>query len=479
MSANDNDNQFETLRDDESRSEEESSAGDSTADFFVGDDDVDPKGEDERTELTSQGLDNLAKVHPEDQGVPIFNTSNRELGVQEVAKGQGEGLGAGGDGRILPNLGRPPLSTTGRGMENREAMKMNDLDSYQGNSSVSTLPQSRKEGPVSGEITKVDRLSPMKPRENSGLLTQGPKIHESARAPLNRGGPQEGKASGQKPSTREVVQPQTLARHKEKGEVQGFSWESAAEDDWEEGSLDAGGRTWAEVDEELSTQAEVLERALSRVLEDMKKVSDRRNQHLREGEERGLAEAREALAEEINEGGSLVRFLLLDAEDKGALKMRPVDLAESFARDWTGTWAAVEDSKKTSFDMGEVQQVMLSVDEHLHDMWEDLTGALGPEVMDEFLNTHLILAVGLSGGRGISREVARVFPQDKAADIISWYHRLSHALTEISRSKYLEGQGLACLGDFMEKYPGPHALMLHRPGAYAQVSKRGMTTMSV
>ena len=81
MSANDNANQFETLRDDESRSEEESSAGDSTADFFAGDEDIDPTGKDERTELTSLGLDNLARVHPEDQGVPIFNTSNRELGV--------------------------------------------------------------------------------------------------------------------------------------------------------------------------------------------------------------------------------------------------------------------------------------------------------------------------------------------------------------------------------------------------------------
>ena len=67
MSANDNANQFETLRDDESRSEEESSAGDSTADFFAGDEDIDPTGEDERTELTSLGLDNLARVHPEDQ----------------------------------------------------------------------------------------------------------------------------------------------------------------------------------------------------------------------------------------------------------------------------------------------------------------------------------------------------------------------------------------------------------------------------
>jgi hypothetical protein len=68
----DDNNVFENLRDDESRSEESSEIGDSTADFFVDDSEETLPG----ARASGQRPDDLGEVDTkEGQSVSIFNTS--------------------------------------------------------------------------------------------------------------------------------------------------------------------------------------------------------------------------------------------------------------------------------------------------------------------------------------------------------------------------------------------------------------------
>ena len=55
----------------------------------------------------------------------------------------------------------------------------------------------------------------------------------------------------------------------------------------------------------------------------------------------------------------------------------------------------------------------------------------------------------------MTREAAKLFPQEAAGDIVEWYLRFVTALLELERLKGMMDSGLGQLGLFLDKYPGP------------------------
>jgi hypothetical protein len=75
--------------------------------------------------------------------------------------------------------------------------------------------------------------------------------------------------------------------------------------------------------------------------------------------------------------------------------------------------------------------------------------------LSNLVSRHNILENGLLHPGRISREVARLFPKERAGEIMAWYQRLVVGLTEMKRVKELEAFSLNALGNFIMDYPGP------------------------
>ena len=441
----DDKNVFENLRDDESRSEDSSEMGDSTADFFV--DDREPI-EDEAM-ASGQRPEDLGKVDTEEgQSVSIFNTSGPELEVRGKGSGQSVAKSGPKDGRIRgPHL----AAVWPEGMEDRRGMRMGDLDSYQGTTVTGSTNQDRggPRRPGGGEITTAEGLTD-EPQAGTGHLTHA-LFPRTARLPPIRGSEQDGKTSGPKSSTEAKNLPRQSEWPKGKGGVK-MEWES---EDEEESDKELSEKDqWRADAESLDVAAEDAERELERALERCRAISLARSAHFAAGDEEGIARTRDALARGYAQDGNLVSLLLLDAEDQEALKFRPSDFVPGLVETWRADVGLFWRSKGTEFGKAEVMGVLDQATGLLKGWEEDLGAGCGAEVAAQLMERRA-LTEGLKGGKGVSPLAARLFPRESASEIMEWYLRLTSGLLEAQRLKGVARMAQEQLEGFVHLYPGP------------------------
>ena len=439
--SNDN-NVFETLRDDEDRSVEESEMGSSTADFL----------EEDRESNSGQAPgprpDDLSDVDTKvGQSVSIFNTSGLVPGVEEKENGDFAIRRNPRDGRVPTG---PLLAAVWpEGMSDPRGIKMGDLASYQG-TTVSGLTHPGQ-GPRGGDLTRVEGL-PDGPHARSGQVTQA-MFRNPARLPPFRGSEQDGKASGQKPSTEAKILPQQSERPRGKGGVK-MEWESSDEEEARDDLLSLKDQ-WLAEGERLDEAAEEGEKTLMRVMNHVRAVALDRDAHFEAGDEGGIAFTRAKLSREFAEEGDLMGLLLLEAEDQGALKLRPSDLVHGLMEDWNANWELFLASKKTEFSKEDVMEVLGQATGLIEDWRDELGAACGPDAVIQLMERHRALTEALAGKKGVSPLAARLFPREVAGEIMEWYARLLAGLMEVQRLREVTRKAVGCLGGFLQNYPGP------------------------
>jgi hypothetical protein len=450
----DDNNVFENLRDDESRSEESSEIGDSTADFFVDDSEETLPG----ARASGQRPDDLGEVDTkEGQSVSIFNTSGPELEVRRKESGQESARQGPKDGRIQ---GPRQAAIWPEGMIDSRGMKMGDLDSYQG-TTVSGLTYQDRGGskrPGGGEITKAERLTD-EPRAETGHLTHA-MFSRTARLPPIRGSEQDGKASGLKPSTNAKILPQQSEWPKVKGGVS-MEWES---DDEGEGDQELSMKDqWLAEGKLLDEAAGEAEAELEEAMARCRAIAQARTAHFDAGDEGGIARTRGELARGYAQDGNLVKMLLLEAEDQEALKLRPSDFVQGLNQAWHSDVELFLRSKNTEFSKGDVMDILDKATELLG-IWEkDLAAVCGDEAAMLLRERHRALTNGLMGKKGVSPLAARLFPRESAGEIMEWYLRLTSGLLEAQRLKEATRNAVDLLGGFVQQYPGPNGAIRAEP----------------
>jgi hypothetical protein len=178
---------------------------------------------------------------------------------------------------------------------------------------------------------------------------------------------------------------------------------------------------------------------------------DRTTVHFEQGDERGLAATREWMSEEYRNKGNIIPMLLLDAEDWGALKMSANDLAAGLAASMQGDWELCRLSKKTAFERARggaggahEEGVGAATQQVGRRSGRDCRRGPGNHIQEAAPG----LVTGVAQRQRSDQGGCKAIPSGvgrRHHGVV--YIRLVTALLELS--------GLAQLGPFLEKYPGP------------------------
>ena len=444
-------NQYDNLNYEEEKSDEESSMGDSTRDFIV--DESRDGVQDQTAGQLVQSSDTLANVDASNvSGVSIFNTSVIEQVNEEKESGADRNVVNALRKRFAagtaPNEGPRMMATMSLG-------DLNQTNSIPGTTvTVETSNGQNEEPPPGGQRTTADGFAGGAPgfggvtRTLHGALTAG--------APPGRDHPGESATLDQRPLFHQDKKPQVPDRSKKaKGGVDmkwEMNWDKEGEKEASRLSIkDQWGaeRTRLQLEEALSV--EDVEVALLKAQE----WAAERSAHLRRGDEDWLATSRQKLKQEYSEEGTLIPMLLVDAEDWEVLDLSRADLLPGLTASFQGDWELLSLSKGTSFEQQDVFNLLEKVSELLPKWARELAKFVGPEEVEKLIERHSILAKGLLSGTAVTREAAKLFPQEAAGDIVEWYLRFVTALLELERLRGMMDSGLGQLGLFLDKYPGP------------------------
>jgi hypothetical protein len=209
------------------------------------------------------------------------------------------------------------------------------------------------------------------------------------------------------------------------------------------------------VKSEKSVASELLqqERDLVEVIDRITQTHHERNADLGK-EDAGIGERRRRFVDELRQGAAM-NLILVSAEEQEDLKIGPSDLVANLNESWALQWESFDLSKEVEFGRVDIQRIMADVSGLLHELGPVLVDNLGQDGYHDLMNRHGILEKGLLHPGRISREVARLFPRERAGEIMAWYQRLVVGLTEMKRVKELEAFSVTALGNFIMDYPGP------------------------
>jgi len=442
-------NRVDIIGDGEERSVEGSEMGASTQDFFLDDENFEDAGP------PAQNSNILADQSTgESPGVSIFNTlASAKVDRDRLRIQDEEKRGAGSTPFLQSILSRRDLGRGDPAMIRGELELSDSAPATIVTAAMDSQKEKTRELPPDGQMTKADGLADQA-RGRAGEMTQNLLATMTAGAPSGREG-QGVETNGHESGVSLMKKPPKSARPKERGGV-AMMWESNVDDgDEKELSLKTTKDQWGAEGARLEKAADQVTEDLESALLSAESAARDRTVHFEQGDERGLAATREWMSEEYRNEGNIIPMLLLDAEDWGALKMSANDLAAGLAASMQGDWELCRLSKKTEFEHEEVLELMRKVSELLPKWGGGLAETVGEDQVITFKKRHQVLSQGLLSGRGVTREAAKLFPQESAGDIMEWYIRLVTALLELERLHESMKSGLAQLGPFLEKYPGP------------------------
>ena len=382
--------------------------------------------------------------------VPILSISEpqRGDGIKKIEE-EGEGFNEPRGG-----TGRGPSFATGSSQGGKEGssetMRRSDMDS-----SGATGPRPFSLPPLprisngAGQVTRADGLIGQSREQQEGDKTQH-LTAMTARMPATKES-EDAKKTGPLGQSQSLKKP-PLPTIEVNGGVEMF-WEQVSEGTEEDelSPFEERQREMADLQREEGEAYMDLQTAVAR----MQALARSKNSLFMELGESGIAQMREELLRPEEDGGSLMRLLVLRQDLKEALNISQADwssrlLEQVYSEDeaYQRAWAPA------SFSAQNVAQMFRGIQDRIEGEGERF---LPPNSVRarEFAERNKVLAEGLASVQRIPAKLAALFPQEKALEIMQWYVRLQAGGEEMSRQWARIYNQQEVLEGLLGEYPGP------------------------
>ena len=421
---------------------------------------------DEVSDLFDHSSEVHARANPENPralstapsaGVPILNNLGRsligDLGVEPGQDGPERGVG---EGRVQTGVGasgrRPPPRAARLNLQGDPVRPFtrHDIDSSDGLTTLTgSLPSDRL--PLGrGYTTRVEGYG--KSQEDPGPAMTQPYSGPNHSQPLPDDPGDVKKTVPLKPSG-QLDHPSLPSNQNSEGV--GFKWADYPDQELP-AELPQPASSLRRDKEQLERQELELQLELEGLLKKADGLSQKRTDLIaREGGEQ-LAQEREGLLHAVVESGSWLPLVLEGQEHLANMGLGRMDVAMcALLVEWNRGWTFCQQAQTHArLEVRETAQVLEQVSDLLELQLPQLGKVVDQEKLRELADRHQLLSDGLSR-HTVSRQVAALFPESQAQEIVDWYGQLRTGLGEMERMRAQSWEAACIVRGLLDRYPGP------------------------